>query len=488
MASNIQEFLNKILSSRYGKDVRQAIHDGIHQCYEDATEDSTTIDSTLSNSGEAADAKATGDALKDKLNINQGSDKRGKIMLVGPDGNTIPDELPDESVTEEKLDPNARMWTTQRLSIISNKYQNSGYSGELFDQFTANINVFTDYIDVSNHKTLYYRIYRTNMVTDGKVHIKIGCYGAEKNYLYTMDDTSGDYAGNFLTLRYVSVNENLDGQNVRVKAICRVNIPNGVKFVRFAIPGNSNFVSAFYEKLVVSYDDFTDYDATEEVIYNEKLITAIKNAGGSSSGEPEGNGKTMVMIGDSLTNWGGGNDTADGFLKIVHDKTGVVTKNEGLAGAWWQTGEGQTQCGVTRVDTLISEERKYDLYCFMLGTNAGSITDTGESSADTSTMSGAIRYCMEKLKAYDPKKPILVCLPPQRAEGNENQEKTNAVIKSIVNSYGVKTLDFYHESGIVPNTKISNIGYLSDGLHLAENGYTVLGNLLAAEIKYLLCI
>ena len=35
MASKIEEFLNKILSSRYGKDVRQAIHDGIEQCYED---------------------------------------------------------------------------------------------------------------------------------------------------------------------------------------------------------------------------------------------------------------------------------------------------------------------------------------------------------------------------------------------------------------------------------------------------------------------
>lgn len=124
----------------------------------------------------------------------------------------------------------------------------------------------------------------------------------------------------------------------------------------------------------------------------------------------------------------------------------------------------------------------------MLGTNAGSTTDTGESSTDTSTMAGAIRYCMEHLKLYDPKKPILVCLPPQRAEGNENQEKTNTVIKTIVNSYGVRTLDLYHNSGIVPNTKIANVGYLSDGLHLADNGYTVLGNLLASEIKYLLCI
>lgn len=391
--------------------------------------------------------------------------------------------LADSSIEEKKLAPDARLWNTQKLSIISNNYQNSAYTGDLFDQFTANINVFTDYIDTSSRKALYYRIYKNNTVMNGKVGIRIGCYDADKKYLYTMHD-SADYADKFLTLRYVAVNENLNGQTVRVKAICRVDIADEVKFVKFGIPGNSYFVPAFYGKLVVSYDDFTDYDATEKVFYNEKLIAAIKNAGGSSSG----NIKTMVMIGDSLTNWGGGNDTEDGFLKIVHDKTGVVTKNEGLAGAWWQTGEGQTQCGVTRVDTLIAEKRKYDLYCFMLGTNAGSTTDTGESSTDTSTMAGAIRYCMEHLKLYDPKKPILVCLPPQRAEGNENQEKTNTVIKTIVNSYGVRTLDLYHNSGIVPNTKIANVGYLSDGLHLADNGYTVLGNLLASEIKYLLCI
>lgn len=43
MASKIEEFLNKILSSRYGKDVRQAIHDGIHQCYEDGKAGATDL-------------------------------------------------------------------------------------------------------------------------------------------------------------------------------------------------------------------------------------------------------------------------------------------------------------------------------------------------------------------------------------------------------------------------------------------------------------
>ena len=31
----IQENLKKILSSRFGKDVRKAIHDSIHDCYQD---------------------------------------------------------------------------------------------------------------------------------------------------------------------------------------------------------------------------------------------------------------------------------------------------------------------------------------------------------------------------------------------------------------------------------------------------------------------
>ena len=33
--AKIQDYLSKILNSRYGKDVRQAIHDGIQQCYDD---------------------------------------------------------------------------------------------------------------------------------------------------------------------------------------------------------------------------------------------------------------------------------------------------------------------------------------------------------------------------------------------------------------------------------------------------------------------
>lgn len=43
MASNIEQNLTKILSSRYGKNVRQAIYDSIHDCYEDGKAGSTDL-------------------------------------------------------------------------------------------------------------------------------------------------------------------------------------------------------------------------------------------------------------------------------------------------------------------------------------------------------------------------------------------------------------------------------------------------------------
>lgn len=75
MASSIQQFLNKILSSRYGKDVRQAIHDSIEQCYEDVTNPDL-------NTG------AFETAVQNKIDS-------GELAVM---------TIPDGSITKEKLD------------------------------------------------------------------------------------------------------------------------------------------------------------------------------------------------------------------------------------------------------------------------------------------------------------------------------------------------------------------------------------------------
>lgn len=360
-----------------------------------------------------------------------------------------------DSNVEEYSNPN--IVDTSLLKDTSYSSANPMYA-----EFGSSTKYFDTLIDVSEKKDVYVRsVYNTSVTPE----YKVACYDENQTYLYTLNYTEGyEYIPSMMRC-VLSYESNTYNGCVYVQ---KYTFADEVKYVKFSLGFNSyQQNSGLYT--IYSYEDITAMFALEDEY-------------------PVNSPKSMLMIGDSLTNWAGGNCYHDGFLKIVYDKTGVIPTNEGTAGAWWQTGDGQTYCGVNRINTLISDGRKYDLYCIMLGTNAGSTTDTGETSADTTTMSGAIRYCIESLKAYEPTKPILICLPPQRAEGNDSQEKVNEVIKTIVESYGMKPLDIYHNGGIVPNTKIANIGYLTDGLHLDINGYTVLGNLLASEVKYLLSI
>lgn len=387
--------------------------------------------------------------------------------------------IPNETITLDKTNFIKR--TSGNLISVSS-YTNSGYSGINFNEFGANINVFETYVDTSIIKELYYRIFRNNVVGDVIINMTIACYDANKNFLYKMNDTSGSYTSNFSTVRFLNVDKDsiiIEGTQVKVKGIGKATIPNDVKYVKFGIQGASPMIKGWYSYFLVSSKDITDFDnpsnVTAEVI-DEKFLNLVKKINQCH------NGKSLAMIGDSLTNWGGGSDI-DGFLKIVHDRTGVLTTNLGLAGAHWQESEGQTYSGVQRVKKIISDNLQYDFYVFLLGTNAGSITDTGETSLDTSTMSGAIRYCMENIINHSPMSNILVCLPPQRAEGNDNQKKVNEVIKSIVNSYSIPTLDLYNEGRIIPNTIVSENNTLSDGLHLSERGKYFLGNALASKIN-----
>lgn len=362
----------------------------------------------------------------------------------------------------------------------------------------VNMLYFTDYIDTSVNKDIYIRfaINTTIQIIDFS---DVALYDENKQYIKTIyanpgSDTSKEQA-NFAVI-YNDMNgeankELENGEKVKTITIIKLTVPDEAKYIRF---GNINLYVKGYSKLwnflYVSYEPITNTHRMADS-YNVEINTDFKELVNECINEkPE---KTMCCIGDSLTDWGGGNDSSSGFLKVVHDKTNVMTINRGHAGAWWQIQNNDESLtgtsAVNRVDCIVANNEKFDLYCFIMGSNAGSNTDTGETSSNKTTMCGAIRYCMEKLKAFDPTGHILVCLPPQRAEGNANQKLVNDVIKKIVeDEYSVRTLDLYRHSGVVPNTTIAKVNYLSDGLHLGENGRTAMGNALASEVKYMLCL
>ena len=362
----------------------------------------------------------------------------------------------------------------------------------------VNMLYFTDYIDTSVNKDIYIRfaINTTIQIIDFS---DVALYDENKQYIKTIyanpgSDTSKEQANfaNIYNDMALEANKELEnGEKVKTITIVKLTVPDEAKYIRF---GNIDLYLRQFSKLwnflYVSYKPITDtYRMTDT--YNVEINADFKKLVNECIEEKPK--KTMCCIGDSLTDWGGGSDSADGFLKVVHDKTGVMVTNRGHAGAWWQIQNNDESINgtsaVNRVDCIVANKEKFDLYCFIMGSNAGSSTDTGETSSNKTTMCGAIRYCMETLKAYDPTAQILVCLPPQRAEGNDGQLLVNEVIKKIVeNEYSVRTLDLYRHSGVVPNTTIAKVNYLSDGLHLGENGRTAMGNALASEVKYMLCL
>ena len=58
----------------------------------------TVIDTTLTKSGQAADAKAAGDAIEKKLDKAQGTGNAGKILGIGADGNVTPQNKPVQAL------------------------------------------------------------------------------------------------------------------------------------------------------------------------------------------------------------------------------------------------------------------------------------------------------------------------------------------------------------------------------------------------------
>lgn len=139
MTSKIEQFLNKILSSRYGKDVRQAIHDGIKQCYDDVTNPDLNTE-------------AFETAVQNKIDS-------GELALM---------TIPDGSITKEKLDQDTNETIEKNTNDITDLKSN-------LNNFKATVNEKTDEIfkEISEKLPILYLYGDTSGMThDDRVNLR----------------------------------------------------------------------------------------------------------------------------------------------------------------------------------------------------------------------------------------------------------------------------------------------------------------------------
>ena len=283
--SNIEQNLQNILSSRYGKDVRQAIHDSIHDCYEDGKAGSTDlvareqIANLVANAGstekdsELVDIrvgvngktyKSAGEAVRemDNRRLSYGGD------VGDPTGDPIDDEL-----SIGQLDPHKRylIWrnainamvdidddlrsilgsylfvylsTPIYASPIVHRYDESGY-----------VLIMPIYAEAGNDKRFILGYWdRTHVLSYlGEIPrwdntLSVPYYAADAKITGDILDTLNMVSGKFVYDGHIGSNGNLFNNPPGFKATSFIKIPKNVTNL-LVIP------YFMYEECICFYDD-----------------------------------------------------------------------------------------------------------------------------------------------------------------------------------------------------------------------------------------
>ena len=461
MASKIENFLNKILSSRYGKDVRQAIHDGIEQCYSDVTNPDLNVE-------------AFETAVQNKIDD-------GSLALMA---------IPDGSITKEKLDQDmidalgdpyfevigARSGAFHPEALPTTFAENENW---LYSSYGSEI-----YIGVGNIGCVYKNALFTGTVyIRGLKHNRYANDGLMRMYVSDTDVLPKDWTREMGTVEPLTVDSSvnrfsLDGTTnyVFVKSdgsyvvgsndgessndsngwiyLCKYTIPEGkYGWLVSPIAGGVQSQGAWNQ---YGYPAVFDIDPSDNIVQSVSESASLGQlqtkseytqgfmkflAGNSSfqsyiaeyidnfiplTSKRQTFGKAIYIGGDSLHAYAGGDGfVTPGFVTNWNRYLGFSNlTNAGYAGSKWSetTGGG----GIKKAKDLISAGIVYDVIILAWGTNddtgGNGTIDDAASDAEGATMVAAMKWIITNLRNTFKNTAIGIIIPPPK--GTEGGMKT----------------------------------------------------------------
>ena len=257
----------------------------------------------------------------------------------------------------------------------------------------------------------------------------------------------------------------------------------------------------------------------EKIPEDDPLSGSGKNASASNAGNGTGSssgtlwytGKSVSIIGDSISTWSGvipddynqnyPQDDVDDVSKTwwmqVIDKGGMTLDCNASFSGGLTTGDsydmsGSTAIGVRRLqdvskDSRTGEAKEPDIILIMTGTNdciqqkeIGSY-EAGQTSAEEGEIevfADAYDFLLTKLSAMYPSAQIicLTCVPMGYGEEGTSIEKYNAQIRQVAMGHSIPVIDTY-------NCGLNPAEDLYDGIHPKTSGMTKIADMVLEKLE-----
>lgn len=246
--------------------------------------------------------------------------------------------------------------------------------------------------------------------------------------------------------------------------------------------------------------DSADSNPTWERYYKPGAVKSayLSHDNLSYTDKPLHNGKRWLLFGDSLTDSYGGHDWQESTSPVGGDgwkdtsdripwtgyfwaskiarELGLVLDNRAKSGSNINVGSNGNYadvCGINILNAFLSEidagAEPPDYITIHFGSNAitSQLGTSSDTSEDTNTVCGAVKYFIEKLRTNCPNTVIGFVLPPQSDWGGNSTVKSvkqgHDAIESVLSleDYAAPYVDMWKESGIT-------VSMLPDGIHVSS--------------------
>lgn len=459
-------------------------------------------DKTLSASGKAADAKATGDKITElsadisnKLNKNQGSENSGKIAGINESGDIVPMFPVSVDYNEEtkclEFGSDQKMELNKGINLDSTLTKtgyaaDAGAVGEITNSLKEDLEGFKGSSFTASEQYSENVLDNDNGVMEGW-NAKVPVY-LKKNIRYLIGVANSTALNPGVAINIIDESGSL--LQVVKQDYTQIPTSNGVPF-ESTIDGKFYMLFKFIEGGITAWKKFMVIKAPQESVawaekdfvpFSYKKTYTANLAEKASQIQSRYYDKTHLSFGDSITEqavW------QSYFRKYLGTKMELIKGYSGQA--LWKN------CSEQSLEEKLGNTQ-FDFATVMFGTNdwgqsrqIGSNSDTNDNGEYTGTFKGSLNTFFKNMTTKFPSKPFIMVTPPNGFEDLDYNNKPFSdngrknllglsikdyadAIKELSAMWGIPCFDFNSVCGWNYINKSIYLKSESNGTYIHPNG------------------